>query len=434
MTAARDEQKPRRQGAGRGFSAIVLGTVVGQIVTFFALPVLSRFYAPDQFGVLTFALVVAGAIAPLALLGFDQAVIQPRSDRDVAPLIWAALSTLLGVALVLAAVIAWTPLVSSFSDAVRPFLVWSLPLLLVVTGISLLFTQLAVRSGRYSSIGGRNSAQSLTITASQLAFIGTSKAASFNGLVGGAVIGTSVGAALLLPFAKRYQRRVRLTEVRSSVRRYWRFPLVFAPMTSLTLLAQQTPAMFALFAFDATVGGYVGMAERIVAVPLALIGLAAGSVFSGELSHALRTDSPAKERIFLRTSAWLSIPAIGVAVGLLLLAQPLLTLFLGDEWATAAGVAQAMAVVAATRMITNPTRAVFRVLGRARLLTVVEMIRVALLVLAMAISLTMSLSPLTSLTLLFSALAVADVVTWACAWWTVRTATAPKIDAAERQD
>ncbi|MFJ2502902.1 MULTISPECIES: lipopolysaccharide biosynthesis protein [unclassified Microbacterium] len=425
MSAARDGEKRVRQGAGRGFSTIVLGTVVGQIVTFFALPVLSRFYTPDQFGVLTFALVLAGAIAPFALLGFDQAVIQPPADRDVAPLVWTALSTLLGAALVLAGVIAWTPLVESFPGALRPFLTWSLPLLLFVTGVALLFSQLAVRSGRYSSIGGRNSAQSLTITATQLAFIGTSKTTSFNGLVGGAVIGTSAGALLLLPFAKRYQRRVRLHEVRSSVRRFWRFPVVFAPMTSITLLSQQAPALFALFAFGATAGGYVGMAERIVAVPLALIGLAAGSVFSGELSHALRSDSPHKERIFLRTSAWLCIPAIGVALGLLLLAQPLLPLFLGADWTAAAAVAQAMAVVSATRMVTNPTRAVFRILERARILSIVELVRVALLALAMVIAVAAGLSLLVSLTLLFSALALADVITWACAWWTVRRASAP---------
>lgn len=430
MVAARDDNL-RRQGAGRGFSAIVLGTVVGQIVTFFALPVLSRFYTPDQFGVLTFALVLAGAIAPLALLGFDQAVIQPSDDRDVGPLLWAALSTLLGAALLLAALIAWTPLAASFPDSLRPFLIWSLPLLLVVTGVALLFSQLAVRSARYSSIGGRNSAQSLTITATQLALIGTSKASSFNGLVGGAVIGTSAGALLLLPFAKRYQRRVRLPEVMGSVRRYWRFPLVFAPMTSVTLLAQQAPALFAVFAFGATAGGYVGMAERIVAVPLALIGLAAGSVFSGELSHALRSNGPDKERIFLRTSAWLCVPALGVALGLVLLAHPVLPLFLGTGWAEAAAVAQAMAVVSATRMVTNPTRAVFRVLERARLLTTVEVIRVALLGIAMSASLLMSLSLITSLTLLFSALALADIVTWLTAWWTVHRASAPRTPSAD---
>lgn len=409
------------RGIKRGFSAILLGTAVGQLASFVAIPVLSRFYTPEQFGVLTFALVVTAAVAPMALLGFDQAIIKPRDDRNVRPLLTAALISLLTSCLLLAAALAWTPLNASLDPSELPFLLWALPLLLLVTGISLLLSQLAVRQRRYASIGNRNSLQSLTITGSQLAFIGTARSASFNGLVSGALIGTALGSVLLAPYARPYAGRVGINEMRTTIKRFWRFPVVFAPLASTTLFAQQTPALFVLFVFGTAEAGFVGMAERIVAVPLALIGLAAGSVFSGELAHSLRTSSTDGRRLFLRTSAWLAIPAALTSLSVFFLAPPLAPVLLGDNWDQAALVMQSMAIVAFTRMIANPTRATFRVLERARVLTLVESARVALLAVAIAWALLSGWELIPSLILIFAALAITDVMTWVCAWQSVRT-------------
>ncbi|WP_243842028.1 oligosaccharide flippase family protein [Microbacterium hydrocarbonoxydans] len=402
-----DRHSPRR-----GFAQILAGTAVGQVLTFFALPFLSRIYDSDQFGVLTFTLSIVAILTPVALLGFDQAVLQPRQDREVAPIAFAGIAVLVVVAVMLSCVVAWGPTPSTIDPELRPFLALAVPGLLIVTGLATVLTQLAVRNGRYGSIGNRNTAQSIAITTAQLSFGGLARSAGFSGLVTGALIGTTLGAVLLAPYGRQYTRRVSLRECLNAVAEYWRFPLVFAPMTALTLLAQQTPLLFVIFYFGVAEGGQVGMAERLVAVPLALIGMAASSVFTGELSQALRNDTTHKARVYLKTSLWLTTPAILALLGLYILAPVAFPVFLGDGWHTAAVIAQTMAVVAATRMLANPVRSAFRVLGRARVLTLVESTRVLLLLAAIALTLAMGLGLVPSLLALYTALAVADVMSW----------------------
>lgn len=402
-----DRHSPRR-----GFTQILTGTAIGQVLTFFALPFLSRIYDSEQFGVLTFTLSIVAILLPVALLGFDQAVLQPRQDRGVAPLAFTGIGVLAVVAVLLSCVISWGPTPSTMDSGLRPFLALAVPGLLLVTGLATVLAQLAVRAGRYGSIGNRNTAQSIAITAAQLSFGSLARSTAFSGLVAGALVGTSLGAVLLASYGRQYARRVSLRECFNAVTEYWRFPLIFAPMTTLTLLAQQTPLLFVIFHFGVAEGGQVGMAERLVAVPLALIGLAASSVFTGELSQALRNDTRQKARIYLRTSLWLSAPAILALLGLCFLAPVAFSAFLGEGWRTAAVVAQTMAVVAATRMLANPVRSAFRVLGRARVLTVIESTRVLLLLAAIALTLVMELDLLPSLLALYAALAVADVMSW----------------------
>ncbi|SEO13269.1 lipopolysaccharide biosynthesis protein [Cryobacterium luteum] len=404
----------RRQSPLVGFSQILAGTAVGQIVTFLAMPVLSRLYAPELFGVLTFALSIVAVLVPVALLGFDQAVLLPRADSSVTPIATAGVSSLAVVCCILACLVLWSPLTSTIDSATRPFLAWSLPILLFVTGVVSLLAQLAIRAGRYGSIGHRNTAQSIAITASQFAFINTTRFSGFNGLVTGTLIGTSLGAVLLSPYVKRYAHSFTLRQWFQSVRRYWRFPLIFAPMTSLTLLAQQAPVLFVIYWFGVSDGGQIGMAERIVAVPLALVGMAVSSVFTGEISQAIRTDERHMVRIYLKTSMWLGVASGLVGLGLFFLAPIVLPLFLGTGWQGAAQIAQAMAIVATTRMLASPVRSVFRVLERARILVTIELSRAAFLVITIAFATTSDLDLLASLTLIFIALAVGDLISWFC--------------------
>lgn len=413
---------PHRQSPFRGFTQIVAGNGLGQIVTFLALPILSRLYSPEQHGLLTLALSLVGLLGPIALAGMHSALVVPKKDSEVAPLALTGLGTLFFSAIILGTVAYFGASLFVEEEELRLFITFALPLLLIVTGINLVLDQLAVRSGKYGSIGKRNSLLSISITVAQLALSGTAGLVWFNGLVTGNIIGCFIGVLLLLPFAKLYARRASLAECVSSIRAYWRFPVVFAPMNTLTQIAQQAPILFIIYWYGTAAGGQVGMAERVVSVPLALLGLASSTVFIGELSHAARSGSGNLTRIFLYTSTWLGLLGLVVMVALLFLATPLVPVFLGEEWDTAARVAQLMALVAATRIVATPIRELFSLLKRARLITYAELLRFALVVAAICTAVISQLPMLLSLALIYSALAIADVVLWLFALSAVRSA------------
>lgn len=427
MTASDDptpdeHPKPARQSAFRGFTQIVAGNGLGQIVTFLALPLLSRLYSPDQHGLITLALSIVGLLGPVALGGMHSALVVPRRDSEVAPLALAGLTTLTLTSIVLGFVAYFGAPLFVDDEALRPFITITLPLLLFVSGVNLLLDQLAVRSGKYGSIGKRNSVLSISITVAQLALSGTAGIVWFNGMVTGNIIGCCVGVLLLLPFAKIYARRTTIAESLRGIKQYWRFPVVFAPMNTLMQLSQQAPILFVIYWFGTAAGGQVGMAERVVSVPLTLIGLASSTVFIGELSHAARSGSGNLTRIFLNTSKWLGLLSLLVFVALLFLSTPLVPVFLGAEWGLAGQVAQIMAAVAATRIVATPIRDLFGLLERARLITYAELTRTALVIAAILASVSLGFSLLASLAAIYSALAVSDAILWLFALSAVRHA------------
>lgn len=416
------KQLPRRQSASRGFMQIVAGNGLGQIVSFLALPLLSRLYSPDQHGLMTLALSIVGLLGPIALAGMHSALVVPPRDKDVAPLALSGLVSLFLTCVALGVVTFFGAPLFVEDEALHPFISITLPMLMFVTGINLLLDQMAVRSGRYGSIGRRNSVLSISITVAQLALSGTAGLVWFNGLVTGNIIGCVIGVFLLLPYAKIYARRTTIAECVKAVKENWRFPVVFAPMNTLTQLAQQAPILFVIYWFGTAAGGQVGMAERVVSVPLTLIGLASSTVFIGELSHAARSGSGGLTRIFLTTSKWLGLLGFLVMIALLLLATTLFPIFLGEEWTVAAQVAQIMAVVIATRIIATPIRELFGLLRRARLISYAEILRALLTIAAITAAILLELSLLHSLVLIYSAMVIADVVLWFFALSAVRRA------------
>lgn len=401
-----------RRSALFGVTAILSGTMIGQVATFFALPILSRLYSPEQFGVLAMISSLCAISLPVALLRLDGASVLPADDRDVAPLMVASAVALAVVAVLLAVMVGFTSLGDSSREGGTGFLVWAVPATLILMGTMSFLSALAVRSRHYSRVASRNTIQSLGITASQLAFAPPHHILPMNGLVLGTISGSALGTAALSPYGRRYWRRCHVAEPWEAVRKYWRFPTIFAPTAALTLAAQQGPILLATYCFTTSAAGQVAMAERIVAVPLALVGTAIGTVFEGEMSRKIRDGRSGKMRLYLRTSGMLALVGTLLGAGLFILAPTLFPSLLGDDWHEAAIIAQMMALVAATRVVLNPTRRILQLLERATATLCLEVARISLFAGIVAVSLHLSLSMLNTLAATFTAMAMMDILVW----------------------
>lgn len=389
------------------------GTLAGQVVTFVALPFLARLYEPGEFGVYSLALTISALALPLAVLRLDRALLLPARESTTKSLLWAGVGMTL---LVSTAVGVGTWLFGTFErDPVSSVLV---ALLLLTSAAVALFVPLASRAGSYGSLGTRTAAQSVTTTGAQFAF-GLSGLTS-SGLVGGAVVGSSVGAALLSPYVRRLGGRTSLRKLVASVRKYWRFPAIFMPIAFLTLLAQQTPLLFGASVFGLAAAGVIGMAERVVAIPVTLLGLAVGTVFESEFARALRERSGGLMRRYLQTSA--ALAAVGLIAGavLALLAPWGLRVLFGDEWAVAGQVAQAMSIVVVTRLVVSATKNLTQLLQKGLDSLALEIGRVVMVACAAGVALLCQMELIPSLWVIYGALAASDIATWCWGWRVLR--------------
>ena len=81
---ASDEARlaPPHRGFGRNVLSVMRGTVLGQVVTVIATPIVSRLFSPGVFGEFTLVVSVAAAASALAGFRYETAIPLARSDDE----------------------------------------------------------------------------------------------------------------------------------------------------------------------------------------------------------------------------------------------------------------------------------------------------------------------------------------------------------------
>ena len=404
------KKQVRRQSVRSSFFRILGGSGAGQIVSFLAIPITARLYTPEAFGEFSVVLSFAAIASSLLLLGTFLAVISPKDEKVVAGLVGVGLiGSIIGCVLTYA--IIWVALPNGYQSG-RLFLAIAIPLQLLQNCLTSLFTQIAIRTGRYGSLGVRNAAQSISIIVGQIACGVTPLGEDFNGLIAGSILGGIVGNALLLRFALPYIKAFRIEMFMPVLRKYSRYTFVFAPATTFTTLSTQAPLFFVSIWFGAEQAGILGMVERLFVAPIALISFASSSIFDGELSRIAREGRHEAKRLYLTASGYLSAVSIAFGAFLLLLAPLVLPVFLGDQWSTAGPTLRIASLVATTRMFSTSIQGVYRVFGQARVMGLITVYRLFALAIVLVVIILNDFGYYLSVFLLYAALGSCDLVTW----------------------
>ena len=344
----------------RGVIAISSGTLVGQLIVAAATPILSRIYEPEAFGVHSTILAIASAIGPAAALKFDSAIMLPRRDADARGLLILSLMSTGAVAVVagLAAML-FGPMAFSEAWSTVPLAPLWVFALVTATGVFTSLVQATLRGKSYGAVGWRAAVQSTATTAAQLGLGLLSPTPA--SLLGGTVIGRGLG---FFAFGRALRPLVRSTggaTFRVLVRSYWRSPLLLAPSSLLNAFGSQMPLVVVAAVFGAASAGQLGMAQRLVFLPAAILGAALAQVFGAEVAQRLRDGAGSSRRLYLAATLRISLVAVPVAVIIIIAAPWAMPWLLGNEWAVSGPLAQAMALTASLGLIVSPLSQVYLV-------------------------------------------------------------------------
>lgn len=399
-------------GARRGFLALVSGTAAGQGLAILAAPVLSRLYSPSAFGVFIFILTISGILAVVASLRLDYAIPLTSSLDEARNLTRASMwsSAIVG-ALTLAGVVVFDGPLSSFAGF--EFLPWGLwlPLLVTLTAVFNILSQAALRSRKYGAVARRTVIQGVGTVVGQLGAAIVSR--SPGGLLSGQLLGRSLGIVALARTSKTLLRRADEETPRATMRRYWRFPVVFAPSALINTLGASLPLLVVASRYGVHEAGLLGLTQRLAAVPAALVGVAVGQVFSAEISARIRNGQSHNRDLFLRTAYRLGVLGFVITVGLFTIAPWLLPVALGHRWAGSGGYAEATALVVGVGFVISPLSFVFLAYERVRSLALLDILRVGLVLGPGLLCYELGLSPITAVW----AMSAGQLVTYAITWF-----------------
>lgn len=397
--------------SSKGALTLILGTALGQLITLGVTPLLARMYSSEDFGYLSLVLSAASIVTPAAALRLESALMLPRSARNATALLGIGTFSAVCLSVLAAAILQVLFSFGVLTNMARlPWFSLWVAAIVFLTAVFTLLSQFALRRHRYGAVARRGIYQSTLAAGAQVGFglIG----ASAGGLIGGYALGRLAGIAPLAVVLRGEVQPFRRIDAWRVLRRYWRFPVLFAPSAILNAAGLVLPLLFVGAWFSVSDAGQWAMADRILAAPLVLVATAVGQVVEAHMSETLREARGGLGRYYLAVSGVLLLIAIAM-VGIIVFAGPwALPVLLGPGWETATDVMIAMTPLIATRLIASPMSKILVVMQSSGWTLGLDILRVVL-VLAAIFFVTASQLDLIEAAWCFSfVLGAVYVVTW----------------------
>ena len=369
---------------------LVSGTTLAQVITILTAPIISRLFAPEAFGVLNVFTSLIGIISIVICLRYEYAIMLPKDDADAGNLFSLCLAIAFGISAVIGLflLIFGQNLANLLKSPDLYKFFWLIPIGLFVQGLFATLNYWNSRTKHFGRLSIARVAASLTTSALPifLAYLGRANAASliFSYLAGTFIFTIVLGVQVLKDYGSFLINNIHKSQIVANLKRYRKFPLVDSWSSFINNLSWQLPSLMLLYFFSTTVVGYYALSNRMIVLPMTLIGSAIAQVFyqrSAELRSNPENLSKSVELVFRRLVAIGLFPAVVLGIA----GPELFGIVFGVNWVEAGRYAQILSPWMFILFISSPLSTLFATLERQELALIVNSIILASRVIALVI-------------------------------------------------
>ena len=322
----------------KGMYSLFLGAGSARILGIMSMPVLSRVYEPEAFGLLAVFTALTLQIMPVLSWRYAVALPLTRSTGEALNLVVLSFALIFVSALVVA-VCLWF-----FSENLLTWLKaenllsvwWLIPIGAVIMAA---FDLLLFWSTGMRAYGKVAQAQFIMSCVGESCKIGLGAIGWTSlGLLSGYLVSQISGSMFLVRQLKysfrHYGKAVRFSRICVVAKRYLGFPLYRFPSQILLGLATQLPILFIAALYDPATTGQFALAMTALSLPLNLIGRTMAQAYYGEVSN-VRKDPKLVWEISVSVQRRLIFLGIPFAIFLSLYAESIFSIVFGDRWSMA---------------------------------------------------------------------------------------------------
>lgn len=347
-----------KKAFGKDVGKLVSGTVVAQVVGIILIPIITRIFGPENFGVAAVFISIVSIIGVIACMRYELAILLPKDDKDAGAVFLLCLIILVCVSLVCIPVMFFCGdlIVSLLGNAAVKDYLFLVPVAVFIDGLYVAVRYWNTRMGRFGTQATTQVLQSVSSSGIKLGLggLGYINAGS---LIFGQILGNTIGTIVLLYQAVRCDLGViwenhSLKNIRTQLIRYKMFPLIDSGSTLLNTVSWQLPVLMLTGFFSSTVAGLYALGFQMLQMPMGLVGRSIGQVFFQRASAAKHTSG--LPEIVEETSSLLIILSIMPFLLLTIVGGDLFSLVFGAEWREAGIFVQILGVWAMVWFITSP--------------------------------------------------------------------------------
>lgn len=344
----------------RSVSVLIGGTASAQLLLVLAAPLLTRLYSTADFGLLAVYGSLLGLLGVIASLRYELAIPLPEDDDQAAHLV--ALSCLLVLLMTtLAAMLVWFaagPLTQALGAPQLAAYLWLLPIGILFSGTYTVFKYWALRTKAFTAVAGTTLQQSIATLLIQVAGYKLGPVCLLIGQAAGHGAGTlNLGLKF---FKSEHRKRLSWQVLWQQAVRHKRFP-IFSSWEALfnTAGVQMPPLLLAAF-FSPAAAGVYSLANRVLSLPMMLIGSAIAQVFFSNAAQAHREGHLGK--LVAELHAKLAHVGLPPVLLLFLVGPDLFAFVFGSDWRQAGEFARWMTPWLYLVFVSSPLSTLFAVM------------------------------------------------------------------------
>ncbi len=329
-------------------SRIASGQFIAQLMLLVAIPFITRYYNPEEFGLFAIFSAIAWILVSFSTGRMESLIITMKNKNKAVALTIGVLTTILifsFVVVLIAEPLLPTALLDLSSNSAY------LPMLI---GVTVLFIGSAQTLRCYATYLGHFSGHGVAAVLNSVGVISVSLGYAIliegDSLFVGLILGQIIGHALSFFVFLFYTDIISMTNLKmfkSSfsilLHQAKKIPVLLSTQLSSTVAARMsTLIVFAVGGISSA--GSLAIAERIISAPTNIFGQSIGQVVRHRYSKAYKID---KQNMLLpRKVITLIFPVVVIGYGLIItLADWFVPLFLGDQWKVAIIFVQIIAVM-----------------------------------------------------------------------------------------
>lgn len=335
---------------------LISGTTVAQAIPILIAPILTRLYSPADFGVLAVFMALTSIVGGIANGRYETAIILPEQEEDAINLgvVGACIALVVSFMFFLCTLLLQEQIVVLLDNKQIASWLYLFPISSLLIGISSILYQFNLRDKNYSNLTMSTVTRSITQSAVQLG-IGLLKPGEF-GLIIGQFLSYAAGNSVLLPRnrSRAYWRSViNVADMWRLAKRYADFPKFSIWATLSNTLSYNLINMIISGLFSVTSLGFYAIVNRVLGMPMTVVGEAIGQVFQRKARDE-KTTPGGVNALFKRTLFRLTLLSLPLFALLYWWSEELFLFVFGEEWVIAGTYARLLIPLFFIRFISVP--------------------------------------------------------------------------------
>ncbi len=318
----------------QNFAKLLSANVVAQVIGLVVYPILTRIYAPEDFGLLNLFLSIGNVLVVLALADYYYSIVLPKEDKHAVALVHVSFFLLVATTLITTISVFFAhPISLIFKTPALARYYWMLPLYVFLMGGWNILNYWYVRQKQFGRISVYQVAQSVLSASGKigLGYANILQAGMIYSVVVAPLISLLTSLLSLPKKCLDPLKRISLDDVREQSQAYKNFPFFVLPRSFINVLAGQLPVLLLTPFFGAKYVGLLSMAVLLGYTPIGTISRAIYQVLYQNTTQRVHSQQLIGS-IYWRFVGYSALAILPV-FGLLLFILPDLTAWLlGQEW------------------------------------------------------------------------------------------------------